>query len=197
MYIVYKWTGLHAVTKWPCAKWICVQTTCCNMWSCVKCMIIAYRLYMYCTVTCVNSQSTNSSCSWKKTSMDITQSHPLHGTHFGQCQTSLAILGYLGSTDCCLGSQMAGFVYGWFSWGMASLLEGKSRGLQLCVKYGLVSATLSPCHSCLKIKEAASLKVKGSLYSCLLIAHLPSGSKTLNWHLETIHIVIYMYSHVQ
>ena len=32
-------------------------------------------------------------------------------------------------------------VYRWFSWGMASLLEGKSQGpcsAQLCEKYGLV-----------------------------------------------------------
>ena len=35
-------------------------------------------------------------------------------------------------------------------------------------------------------KKAAFLKVKGPLYSCLLIAHLPSGSRMLNWHLETI-----------
>ena len=31
-----------------------------------------------------------------------------------------------------------------------------------------------------KIKEAASLKVIGPLYSCLLIACLPSGSRMLN-----------------
>ena len=31
-----------------------------------------------------------------------------------------------------------------------------------------------------KIREAASLKVKSRLYSCHLIAHLPSGSWTLN-----------------
>ena len=35
-------------------------------------------------------------------------------------------------------------------------------------------------------KKAASHKVKGPLYSCLLIPHLPSGSRMLNWHLETI-----------
>ena len=28
--------------------------------------------------------------------------------------------------------------------------------------------------------------MKGSLYSCLLIVHLPSGSRTLTWHFETI-----------
>ena len=39
----------------------------------------------------------------------------------------------------------------------------------------------------LKIKEAASHKVKELLYSCLLISCLPSGNKTLNWHLETIY----------
>ena len=32
----------------------------------------------------------------------------------------------------------------------------------------------------LKDKEAASLKMKGLLYSCLLIVRLPSGSRTLN-----------------
>ena len=40
-------------------------------------------------------------------------------------------------------------VYRWFLWGVASLPEGKSRGLclvQLCAKYRLVSATLSPYH---------------------------------------------------
>ena len=31
-----------------------------------------------------------------------------------------------------------------------------------------------------KKKEAASLKVKGPLYSCLLIVCLPSGSRMLN-----------------
>ena len=50
--------------------------------------------------------------------------------------------------------------YKWFSWGVASLLKGKSQGLclvQLCAKYRLVNATSSPYR---KIKEAASLKVK-------------------------------------
>ena len=40
-------------------------------------------------------------------------------------------------------------VYRWFLWGVASLPEGKSRALclvQLCAKYRLVSATLSPYH---------------------------------------------------
>ena len=66
----------------------------------------------------------------------------------------------------------------WFSWGVASLLEGKSRGLclvQLCA--------LHEVHK----RSCFSLKVKGPLYSCLLIAHLPSGSRTLKWHLETIY----------
>ena len=41
------------------------------------------------------------------------------------------------------------FMYRWFSWGVASLPEGKSQGLclvQLCAEYRLVSATLSPYH---------------------------------------------------
>ena len=73
--------------------------------------------------------------------------------------------------------------YRWFSWSVASLPEGKSRGLclvHLCAKYRLVSATLSPYHQC---KKAASLKT-----SCLLVAHLLSGSQTLNY-LYTIYIV--------
>ena len=36
-------------------------------------------------------------------------------------------------------------------------------------------------------RSCFSLKVKGPLYSCLLIVCLPSGSTTLNWHLETIY----------
>ena len=52
---------------------------------------------------------------------------------------------------------------------------------------GRCSRGLCLAQLCTKIKEAASLKVKGSLYSCLLIACLPSGSRTLNWHLESIY----------
>ena len=40
------------------------------------------------------------------------------------------------------------------------------------------------------MKEAASLKVKSLLYTCLLSARLPSGSRALNWRLETIYIRI-------
>ena len=32
--------------------------------------------------------------------------------------------------------------------------------------------------------------MKDLLYSCLLSARLPSGSRTLNWHLETIYILL-------
>ena len=55
---------------------------------------------------------------------------------------------------------------------VASLLEGKSQDLQLCAKYRQKCATLSPYHWCWKTKEAASLKVKGLLNSCLSITHL-------------------------
>ena len=61
--------------------------------------------------------------------------------------------------------------------------EGQESGrclAQLCTKYRLVNAALAPYYCCLKIEEAASLKVKDSLYSCLLAARLPSGSRTLN-----------------
>ena len=72
--------------------------------------------------------------------------------------------------------------YRWFSWGMASLPEGKSWALFSAVmcnihasKCYIKSLPLVP-----KDKIAASLKVKGLLYSCLLIACLHSGSRTLN-----------------
>lgn len=57
-----------------------------------------------------------------------------------------------------------------FSWCVASLLEDKSRSLRLVKLYGQESATctLSQC------LEAASLKMKGLLYSCLLTTRLPS-----------------------
>ena len=42
----------------------------------------------------------------------------------------------------------------------------------------------------LVLKEAASHKVRGSLYSYLLIARLPSGCRMLNWHLETIYTTL-------
>ena len=42
-----------------------------------------------------------------------------------------------------------------------------------------------------KDKKAVSLKVVGPLYICLFMAHLPSGSRTLNWHLETIYSMPY------
>ena len=48
--------------------------------------------------------------------------------------------------------------------------KGQDHSVQLCAEYWQVQ----------KIKEAASLKVKGLLYGRLLIARLPSGSRTLN-----------------
>ena len=82
-----------------------------------------------------------------------------------------------------------------FSWDMASLPEGKSRGLHV------FSATVCKIQTSkwyieflpleLKNKVASLVKVKGSLYSCLLIVHLPSRSRTFNWHLETIYTNIF------
>ena len=46
---------------------------------------------------------------------------------------------------------------------------------------------VEPLPLVLKIEAAASHKVKGSLYSCLLIATLPSRSRMLNWILEIIY----------
>ena len=60
-------------------------------------------------------------------------------------------------------------------WLHLQLAEGKSWGVclvQLCVKYRLVSATLSPYHQCQKTKEAVSLEVKGPTHSYLLIMSL-------------------------
>ena len=56
------------------------------------------------------------------------------------------------------------------SWGVASLPEDKSWDVHLVQG----SATSSPYTA----KKAASLKVKGPLYSCLLIVRLPSGNRT-------------------
>ena len=51
---------------------------------------------------------------------------------------------------------------------------GQELGLaQLCAEYRQGALPLV-----LKDKASASLKVKGSLYSCFLITHLPSGSST-------------------
>ena len=58
----------------------------------------------------------------------------------------------------------------------------------VCEIQARISTTLSPYHYCWKIEEPASLKVKGSLYSCLLITCMSSRSRTLNWLLETIYI---------
>ena len=64
-----------------------------------------------------------------------------------------------------------------FSWCVASLLEDKSRSLRLVKLYGQenTTCTLSQC------REAASLKMKGLLYSCLLTTRLPSERRI---HLE-------------
>ena len=66
---------------------------------------------------------------------------------------------------------------------MASLPEGKSRGSVFSAAVHTIWLyMLSPYHY--KYKEAASLKVIGLLYSCLLIARLLSRSRMLNWHLK-------------
>ena len=71
---------------------------------------------------------------------------------------------------------------------------GNGLGMRLCKtqasKRYIKSLPLVPKdkRSCFSQGEkSASLKVKGLLYSCLLITHLPSRSGTLNWHLETIY----------
>ena len=74
---------------------------------------------------------------------------------------------------------------------------------QLCTKYRLVSTYVESLPLVVKDNHKVKAseryveslplvvkdnhKVKGLLYSCLLIACLPSESRTLNWHLETIH----------
>ena len=61
--------------------------------------------------------------------------------------------------------------------------RGQESGVHVYCSYA--HNTLRPYHY--RQKEAASLKVIGSLYSCLLIARLLSGSRILNLHLETIY----------
>ena len=56
------------------------------------------------------------------------------------------------------------------------------HSVQLYAKYRQGSAIWSPYHQS-RIKEVGSLKVKGPLYSCLLIAYLPSGSRIFGNHL--------------
>ena len=63
---------------------------------------------------------------------------------------------------------------------VGSVLSAAVRKIQASKCY------VSPYQCCLKIEEAASHKVKGSLHRCLLIARLPSGIETLIWHFETI-----------
>ena len=47
-----------------------------------------------------------------------------------------------------------------------------------------------PSMKCQKIKEAAFLKAKGMLYSCLTC--FPSGSRLLNWHLHLFTATYYL-----
>ena len=73
-----------------------------------------------------------------------------------------------------------------FHGGMASLPEGKSRGL---FSAAVCKIQASKCYVeflplVLNDKKVASHKVKASFYSCLLIVCLPSESRTLNWDLE-------------
>ena len=66
---------------------------------------------------------------------------------------------------------------------MASLPEGKSPGSVFSASVCKIQASKRYVESLplvLKIEEAGSRKVGGSLYSCLLIVRLPSGSRTLN-----------------
>ena len=73
-----------------------------------------------------------------------------------------------------------------FHGGVASLSEGKSRGL---FSAAVCKIQASKCYVeflplVLNDKKVASHKVKASFYSCLLIVCLPSESRTLNWDLE-------------
>ena len=69
-----------------------------------------------------------------------------------------------------------------FSWDMASLPEGKSQGLHVfsaaVCKIQTSKWYIESLPLVVKNKVASLVKVKGLLYSCLLIAHLPSRSKT-------------------
>ena len=66
---------------------------------------------------------------------------------------------------------MADLHYRWFSWGVTSLPMGKSWGLHLAHLCKIQASEHYVESLPLVLKEAASLKVRGSLYSCLLIMH--------------------------
>ena len=78
-------------------------------------------------------------------------------------------------------------------------LQFQRAKVAVCIRCSCVQSTgkkalyqvLNTHVSAPKDKKAVSLKVVGPLYSCLFMAHLPSGSRTLNWHLKTIYSMFY------
>ena len=78
-------------------------------------------------------------------------------------------------------------------------LQFQRAKVAVCIRCSCVQSTgkkalyqvLNTHVSAPKDKKAVSLKVVGPLYSCLFMAHLPSGSRTLNWHLKTIYSMPY------
>ena len=72
------------------------------------------------------------------------------------------------------------FAYGWFHGAWLHFQRAKA-GVSIWCSCVLNTGKGSCIESLvLKDKEAASLKLKALLYSCLLIMHLPSGSKILD-----------------
>lgn len=96
---------------------------------------------------------------------------------FGDCCSD--ITGMSSKVKSCLVITETGL---WFSWGVASLPEGKSQDLcsvQLCVKYN------KHYIKCQKIKKLLLSKWKVDCTAASW-SHVPSGSWMLNWRLETV-----------
>ena len=79
-------------------------------------------------------------------------------------------------------------------WGCLATLAVSTNNIPKHSGYWRTIRPLGTIYTCIaanmfKDKETTFLKVKGLLlYSCLLIAPLPSWSSTVNWHLETIYM---------
>ena len=75
------------------------------------------------------------------------------------------------------------YMYRWFSWGVASLLEGKSWGLclvQLYAKYRQKKRYIESLPSVLKDKRSYFSQNEMSAVQLVLSARLSSGSRMLN-----------------
>ena len=77
-----------------------------------------------------------------KTGLDVTQSHPLHKTRFGQYQASSAALGWPGNGDCHIIHRMQSVGWPYSKLGRDSL---KAPSLHAAVCYTFQVVTLRKC----------------------------------------------------